>query len=359
MIYILIFVFLSLLAFLTWLKLPRALNIVIFFIASIVLILFVGLRGNIDPDYGNYLSIFNHSDLNYGKNSDVEFGYYLLNKVVLFFGLPFQSIIILMAAVGIFLKLVFFYKASPNYGLSLFIYFCTVFFLFDFIAIRQAVALGLFMISIPFLFERKLIPYFLLLLVACQIHISAILLIPGYYLFSRKFSNWTLGTVVAICAVINLLKIKVGLIQILLALIPIPAFTAAKLLVYLSATEYAFVSVKQIILASLFITLNRARNDSHESKLVNVLVNLFVFGILFATLFNGLPELSYRMKWYFFWPESILMVYLIRGIAKEDLKLTFGLYLTLIVIYGYSLYNFLSEIASRGDYIFPYKLFFQ
>ena len=84
-----------------------------------------------------------------------------------------------------------------------------------------------------------------------------------------------------------------------------------------------------------------------------------MFGILFVTFFNGLPQLSYRIKWYFFSADAILLVYLVDFIAKDDLKTTFSLYALLFILYGYSLFTFLQEIAGRGGHIFPYKLFIQ
>jgi hypothetical protein len=261
-----------------------------------------------------------------------------------------------MAFFSITTKTYFFQKYSPNFGLSLFIYFCTLFFLFDFIAIRQALALSIFLLSIPFIYERRFLPFFLLLLLASQIHISAILLLPGYFLFHLRFPNgFLLGTII-LCGIINILKIKVPLIEFLLTLIPIPLASISKVAIYLTEETFAFVSVKQIFLGFAFVLLKM--KNPQKNDMLNILVTIFVFGILFATLFNGLPQLSYRMKWYFFTGEVILVAYLVDFIAKDDFKTTFSLYALLYVIYGYSLFVFLNEIADRGNYIFPYKLFF-
>jgi hypothetical protein len=54
----------------------------------------------------------------------------------------------------------------------------------------------------------------------------------------------------------------------------------------------------------------------------------------------------------------MLMVYLVDWIAKGNLKLTLIAYFALFVLYGYTLWGFLNEVAGRGEYIFPYKFFF-
>jgi hypothetical protein len=262
-----------------------------------------------------------------------------------------------MAVPSVAGKTFFFQKYSPNFSLSVLIYFSTLFFLFDFIAIRQAVVLSVFLLSIPLIYERRFLLFLILMLLASQIHISALLLIAGYFIFHLNLSNGVLlGTVIS-CSIINILRIKIPLIETLLNVIPIPLASAAKVTIYFAEKTYAFVSLKQILLGFAFVFMKFRYQQKND--MLNILVNIFVFGILFATLFNGLPQLSYRMKWYFFSVEAILVAYLVDFIAKDDLKTTFSLYLVLFILYGYSLFTFLYEIAGRGEYIFPYKLFFQ
>lgn len=356
MVYILLFTFFVLLSFLTQVKLPKEFNALVFILINIVLIAFVGLRGDIDPDYSNYLNIFTDTEYGYSNNRDIEFGYYIFNRLVLYMGWSFQVVIFTMAVLSIVGKTYFFARYSPNFGLSILIYFCTLFFLFDFIAIRQAVALSAFMISLPFIYQRRIWPFLAIMLLASQIHVSSVLLIPGYFLFHKNFSKFTLLGIIAVCAVLNIMKVVVPLVEYGLSLLPIPGGSAEKVAIYLAENEYAFVSVKQILLGCLFVLLKFKIKEKDE--LLNILVNLFVFGILFGTLFNGLPQLAYRMKWYFFWTESVLVVYLVNYISAQNLRLTYLLYALLIFIYGYSLFTFLNDVASRGAYIFPYQFFF-
>lgn len=356
MVYYLIFIFLAALSIFNKVKLPKDLTLLIFLFVNIILILFAGLRGNIEPDYSNYHDIFNFSRLKYSIDSGVEYGYYLMNKVILTLGLSFQVVIFTMAVLSIGSKVLFFQKYSPNLGLSVLIYYSSMFFLFDFIAIRQALALSIFMFSIPFISKRKFLPFLILMLLASQVHISALLLIPGYFLFNRKFSEKVLFAILIVCSIINILKIEVPLIQLLFSVFPIPGASADKISIYLQENEYAFVSLKQMFLAFVFVYIKLKIKVKDE--MFNTLLNIFIIGIVFATLFNGLPQLSYRLKWYFFFTEAILIVYVVDYFSKDRLGLTYCLYGLLFIVYGYSMFTLLGEIASRDSYIYPYKFFF-
>jgi hypothetical protein len=357
MIYIFLFISLAFLSCLDKVELPKDLRLLIFLTVSTVLILFLGLRGNIEPDYANYQHIYNASSSSYSPKLNIEYGYFLFNKFISSIGLPFQAVLFIMAVPSLAGKTYFFEKYSPNFSLSVLIYFSTLFFLFDFIAIRQAVALSIFLLCIPLIYERRFLLFLILMLLAAQIHISALLLIPGYFVFNLNLSNRVLLGTIIICAIINILRIKVPLIEILLNVIPVPLAAITKVTIYFAETTYAFVSLKQLLLGLAFVFMKM--RSPQKNQMLDILVNIFVFGILFATLFNGLPQLSYRMKWYFFSADAILLVYLVDFIAKDDLKTTFSLYALLFILYGYSLFTFLHEIAGRGDYIFPYKLFIQ
>lgn len=358
LLYILLLIFLFAVSFFTKARLPKDLNFILFVVINLLLIVFVGLRGNIDPDYSNYLDVFKTSGGIYHASNGIEVGYYLLNHYLLLWKMPFQTVILIMAIFSIYFKIDFFYRFSPNYGLSIFVYFCSILFLFDFIAIRQAVTLSIFMVSLPYIYERRFWPYCILLLLASLIHITAILLIPFYFILNRKFNKKTLYAIIIICAIINLLKFTVPLVEVLLKFIYIPGVSADKLNVYLQETDYAPISIKQLILCFLFVFLNFHKEE--KSEMFNILINMFVFGVLIGTVFNELPQFAYRMKWYFFWTESILVVNLIDYIARNNLKLTYFLYTVVLLLYGYTMINFLSQQADRDKtYFFPYKFFFQ
>lgn len=357
MTYFVIFLILFFSVFLIDLKLDKKANNLVFTVLSVILIFFVGFRGDIEPDYINYLDIYNQSSKSKYTDFEIEPLYLFLNKLVIFFGGSFPYIVFIMSLLSLMPKLLFFKKYSPNFALSITVFFCSSLFFFDFIAIRQAVAIGIFMYSLKYIQQRKLMLYFLLILIASLFHISALILLPCYFVLNRDFSRNKLYFLVGICAVVNLLQINVNLLNNVLSFFPLPGATIAKLAIYSSETEFAFITPKQIVLGFLFIYI-KGRTDSNN-KMLNICINVYILGIILGTLLNELPQFSYRIKWYFFTLEALLIPFLVLYFSKKQSVAKYVMYFILIIIYGYYLFTFFESIASRGDYIFPYKFFFE
>jgi hypothetical protein len=358
MIYWVIFGLLFVMAVINQSKVPRSLRFLFLFIATLLLVLLAGLRGDIEPDYSSYKDIFEITKkyfINGGTN--VEYGYLYINYILSKIGFGFQSVIFLMSIMAIIPKIFFFYKQSPNYLFSILIYYSSIFFLFDFIAIRQAITISIFMWSLFFVLEKKFIPYLLTILLGSLIHSSILILIPCYFIFSRNFSSYSAYILIIVCTVINFLQIKLGILHFVLEKFVLPDSAAGKVSVYGIDQDFAFVSLKQICLAFIFVFINSKKRN--EFPFINILTNVFVMGIFFSTIFNSIPQLAYRIKWYFFWTESILILYFIDYIYNKKLSIKLLIYTLLFVLYANSLSMLLTDISSRGDYIYPYKIFIE
>lgn len=339
-------------------RLPHTLKCLLLIISTISLTLLAGIRGDIDPDYSNYKEVYDFVNVYLDRgDQSVEYGYLLINVFVKSINLGFQAVIFIMALLSVIPKAIFFYKKSPNFLFSLLIYFSSIYFLFDFIAIRQAVTISIFMVSLVFILEKKIIPYFICIVLGSFIHSSILLLLPGYFFFNRRFSSNILYLIIGICAIINFLQIKIGLLELLLEKFVLPDGAAGKVAIYGMEQNFAFVSLKQILLALIFIFLNSKLRSN--VIFINILANIFVVGIIVATLLNGIPQLSYRIKWYFLWPEAVLMVYFVEYISLKKLSIKLLIYSLLLVLYANTMNDLLNELASRGNYIYPYRIFIE
>lgn len=75
-------------------------------------------------------------------------------------------------------------------------------FLIDVSAMRQCLAISIFIVALDFAFNRKIIPYMALIITAAAIHTSAIILIPIYwYVNIKKFNKPAVILVVCLLAV--------------------------------------------------------------------------------------------------------------------------------------------------------------
>lgn len=330
------------------------LRVISYVCIAFTLIVFAGLRGNVEPDYLNYLDIFKNAQM--GINVNVEPAFFYFNRLLNYFGMDFQWVIFLMALFSITLKLNFFFKNSPNFAFSILIYYCSMFFLYDFIAVRQALAMAIFMISIPFLIERKLFHYLLLIIIASMIHLSALVLIPLYFFLHYSYNKVLFYLVLIITTLISVFKVDIQLVSILLGYLSLPDFASNKLDVYAQEDVFAALSFRQLFLGFIFVFF-LSRNDN---KIIQVLLNVYILGIVIGTLFNEIPQMSFRLKAYFLWTESILVVFYIHKIFKSHYFLKFLIYFVLAVLYIYSLDGYLEVLSQRHtSYIFPYRFFFE
>ncbi|MGJ1271453.1 MULTISPECIES: EpsG family protein [Sphingobacterium] len=333
----------------------KHLHSVMFSISLIILILFAGLRGDIEPDYISYKDIYDKAGQSI--NANVEIGYYLFNVVMHSLGLGFQWVIFFCAIFSLVPKFYFFKNHSSNYFIVLAFYYCSVFFLFDFIAIRQAIAIGIFMVSIPFIIERKISIYLFLIMIASLFHLSALVLVPLYFIMHRSFSKLLMFCLLVVCSIINILKVKIGLLDYLLSFVSLPGFAAAKMDIYSLDDEFAALSIKQLVLGFLFVFY---ADKFKSNSILKALLNAYILGVLIATFLNDIPQFAYRIKSYFLWADVILLVEIVRIWSKSNKRKTIPLYILFVAFYCYTLYGFLDSISQRGifkDFIYPYVPF--
>ena len=153
----------------------------IYFFLSLLLIFAAGFRvlGQ-GPDYESYEYFYNQafSFLTYIKNPSLLFAkdpaYFILNSIFSNFGIPFETFLFLFAVFFVSLKMRAIAKLSNAPIYSAVIYFSYLYWMQDIITIRAGAADAIFLMSIPFLVEKKHVPYLLMNLLAASFHYSAV-----------------------------------------------------------------------------------------------------------------------------------------------------------------------------------------
>lgn len=157
-------------------------------ISFILIFFFLALRFHFGNDYLAYLEGFKeinlYSTVNFTDDRNYfEPGWILLNRIfgpVGFFGL--------VAFLALFNCIIYYYfikKYIPvkYYWLAVFLYvFNPNFMLIHSSAMRQSVAIALFLFGLEFIFKKKLIAYFTTIFIASLFHTSALILAPVYFI---------------------------------------------------------------------------------------------------------------------------------------------------------------------------------
>ena len=153
-------------------------------------------------DLNNYARLYTNIRFveweNIFKDSGMEPGYLILNKL---FSMIFpwtQSIVFIEAAICVLFTFRFIYKFCDNVFLAVLLYLAQGPFIFQLTGFRQAIAMSICLFSVEFIHKRKLFSFLLLLALACTFHITAITFVPFYFLAKLKPSFKT-ATLYIVC----------------------------------------------------------------------------------------------------------------------------------------------------------------
>lgn len=184
-------------------------------LAAIMLICIAGLRYETGGDWDTYTLLFNKfppfSRL-IGRPAEfadisVEEGFVLLCAFVkslggtvqhLFFVVTFINITLIACAAG---------KYTKYPVVALLCYYGILYFNLEMIYIRQAMAVALCFFALQYIPSKRIIPYMVIVLLACTFHRVAALMIPLYFLLNIKLPSWVYLAVVGVGAVMMLANI--------------------------------------------------------------------------------------------------------------------------------------------------------
>lgn len=156
------------------------------FVFSIILLIgFLGLRGFIGWDWWAYYPSYN----NLPGGFNYEIGYEIWSNIFYKIGLSYHHFTFINTVVDI-LILAYILKKYSKYPIFSMVLFLAVQGLsFEVDLLRNAKAVLLFIISIQFIKERKIIPFLILNILGMTFHISSIIYLSMYFILNRNYSR--------------------------------------------------------------------------------------------------------------------------------------------------------------------------
>lgn len=176
-----------------WMVLEKeATNRISCWVPIIVLSIFASIRSyRVGTDTALYTSKFrnNFNVDNFVISEYKEYGYQLFEYVLLslshnYFWLLFISSVIIVACYLSTIK-----KLSENYIYSVFLFITFGTYTFFFNGLRQGIAMAIFSLATPYLLEKRLIPFLLITSFASLFHVSALFMIPFYFILNINIKN--------------------------------------------------------------------------------------------------------------------------------------------------------------------------
>lgn len=178
-------------------------NIIGVLITLITVVLFSGLRNNIG-DTVYYIHTYNldaEDGMSLPAIGDKAYLFQLFQYFLHQINADPSVFIMICSIVTLVPMIWLFSKYSADYSLSIFLFFTMGIFASTLNGIRQYVATGLLLLGTKYLFSTKksdFFKYLLIVLIASQIHSSAIIMIPIYFLCRRK--AWSAPAMISIAA---------------------------------------------------------------------------------------------------------------------------------------------------------------
>jgi hypothetical protein len=344
-IYLVIFILLSVAAiveciFQDQLRLSQKKTVYIFFV--FLLICLAGFRWETGFDFESYYELFYSLKNNSKLTLSVEPGVLFLQT---FFS-SFAYYILFVAIFSITLKSYFFCKQSPFPFLSLFIYFSTVFLLYEMGQIRQSIAISFVLVSI--FYKNIKWKQLIFIFIAIVFHYSAILAILLLFIPNKTFNNTTyiLPIVIAFIFTLFMSSIFMYIYKFL------PSLAVAKIEYYLLEEEgISGISTKlltyKLFLCTLLIIY---KNKLMLFKLGYYFINIYFLSVVIYVVFKFIPQIAGRGSLYFSIFEIILVPMLFSIVKMKSNRII----ISVLLVFLYS-YFYFSALITWQDVLIPYK----
>jgi hypothetical protein len=153
-----------------------------FYAMAVLLTLFVGLRYYTGSDWAMYLDAFDHPEQFF---KSFESGYVFVSQI---FRIIFNNYYVFQFATSAFVVFAAsrLFKKYSNYPMAcLTLLLCFLMYNILMAEVRQSIALAIIILFADYIFDRKLVHFFLIVFIAMLFHKSAIIALPLYCLYKN------------------------------------------------------------------------------------------------------------------------------------------------------------------------------
>jgi len=157
------------------------------YLALFIIVIVLGYRYDVGSDWSSYKSVYEHYQSNSWMIRKGEVGFTGLTKLLQSFGLNY--VWLFLSAAIIPWSLIFVSANKKLLPIILLFLFTDGFFFISMNAIRQFIAIGIFVFAIQYLRNKNIYLYFLSIFIAISFHSSAVILLPLYFLPYGKLNN--------------------------------------------------------------------------------------------------------------------------------------------------------------------------
>lgn len=307
-------------------------------IASIILILFFGLRGFIQSDFQNYYpwfetlpTLLNYNDFTKAFVENYEPGFVLFSILCKSVFPNYFFWIFICALIDILLLKKIFKDFSFNVCLSFAIYFAIGAIIMEFNLMRNIKAILILIIATKYIRNRKIWKYILCVLISMLFHLTSIVFIPLYFVLGKRWSKPLLIGIFIACMAVLFLRISF-----LPTLLPsVALFLGGEYAImtesYLSSgvldASYgiSFGLIERII--TLFLVIYYYDKWADKTRNKYIFLNMVVLYFMCFSLLTEMSVLLERFAYFFALSYCIFYPNLIKVIHFPNNRVILGLFI--------------------------------
>lgn len=275
----------------------------IFILVGILLILIAGFRPiGIDRDSLNYVEALSEPINLLSK----EPFFWIIREIneILFSGSA-RTFFLIFAILGVALKLLAIKRLSLLPIFSIFTYICLYFVLHEMTQIRVGVASGIFLLSIPDVYNRNFKTFLFKTALATMFHYSAIMMLMVYFLNPRKM-NFKLFCLLPLIGIFSIFifnsKVMISMLNFIS--LYLPDFLSYKLKLYIYLIEQGIfnkINLFNVYYGSLliFYYIMILCSRHFKSKYDMLLLKIFGLMLFLFYFFHAVPVLAFRVSEFF------------------------------------------------------------
>lgn len=283
----------------------------------------------VGTDYEEYFKYFERVGPTSGWHMEI-----LFEKICLLvkdLGLPFQTIYFITSLLGYGLLILCIKKYTKHYAESYLLYFAYGFvYMLGFTLIRQFIAMMLIWYAFSYIQEKKFLRYTIFILVASGFHMTAIIMLPMYFVLNRKLklSFFIVGAICTMPINLNYKEVMYWLFKTFKPSYLTSNFLTKELEVDVPYLVCFLLSVIPIILYEI-----RVRKKEKVNKMRLIEKNCLYIG-LFISFFCAWLPIYKRFAMYFLLPIITLVPNYMGQMKKREKYLFYLVQIGACVLYN-------------------------
>ena len=312
------------------------------FVFSIILLIgFLGLRGFIGWDWWAYYPSYN----NLPGGFNYEIGYEIWSNIFYKIGLSYHHFTFINTVADILILAYVLKKYSKYPIFSMFLFLAVQGLSFEVDLLRNAKAVLLFIISIQFIKERKIIPFLILNILGMTFHISSIIYLPMYFILNRNYSRKIILPLIILGNIYYIFDTKIFIHILEYMSSVLPAAVGGKITSYLSIIPQNYklpigtlYFERLVTFIMVFFFLHKEKNHREKENPYSLIMenSFYIFYLIFLFTSEFFIA-STRIGILFIYANWFLWGDIIENL--RDTKIKTAVFLIAVLIGGNRIYN--------------------